>query len=93
MKTGCETIGVGRSNVTERAAGRPQKRRGRPPLPVDGLLANIKAVIADMPSYGYARVWAVLRRQTIAEGRQPVNRKRVYRVMSRTSSSSACQLP
>ena len=34
-----------------------------------------------MPSYGYGRVWAVLRRQAIAEGRQPVNRKRVYRVM------------
>jgi putative transposase len=81
MKTVCETTGVARSNVAERAAGRPRKRRGRPPLPEDGLLADIKAVIADMPSYGYARVWAVLRRQAIAEGRQPVNRKRVYRVM------------
>jgi hypothetical protein len=26
MKTVCETIGVARSNVAERAAGRPQKR-------------------------------------------------------------------
>ena len=78
MKTVC---GVARSNVAERAAGRTPKRRGRPPLPEDGLLADIKAVIADMPSYGYGRVWAVLRRQAIAEGRQPVNRKRVYRVM------------
>jgi hypothetical protein len=33
MKTVCETIGVARSNVAERAAGHPQKRRGRPPLP------------------------------------------------------------
>ena len=81
MKTVCGTIGVARSNVAERAAGRTPKRRGRPPLPEDGLLADIKAVIADMPSYGYGRVWAVLRRQAIAEGRQPVNRKRVYRVM------------
>jgi transposase-like protein len=31
------------------AAGCPQKRRGRPPLP-EGLLADIKAVIAGMPS-------------------------------------------
>jgi len=81
MKTVCETIGVARSNVGERAAGRPQKRRGRPPLPEDGLLADIKAVFADMPSYGYARVWAVLRRQAMGDGRPPVNRKRVYRVM------------
>src|SRR5487761_1424797 len=34
-----------------------------------------------MPSYGHARVWAVLRRKARAEGRAPVNRKRVYRVM------------
>ncbi len=81
MTTVCETIGVARSNVAERAAGRSPKRRGRPPLPEDGLLAEIKAVIAAMPSYGYARVWAVLRRQAIAERRTPINRKRVYRVM------------
>jgi putative transposase len=38
-------------------------------------------VIANMPSYGYARVWAILRREAIAEGRGPANRKRIYRVM------------
>jgi putative transposase len=81
MKAVCETIGVARSNVAERAAGRSPKRRGRPPLPDGELLERIKAVIADMPSYGYARVRAVLRRDAIAEGRAPVNRKRVYRVM------------
>src|ERR1700758_1387651 len=34
-----------------------------------------------MPSYGYMRVWAVLRRRALAEGQASVNRKRVYRVM------------
>jgi putative transposase len=77
----CETLGVARSNVAERAAGRPAKRRGRPPLPDETLLAEIRAVTADMPSYGYARVWAVLRRKAVAENRAPANRKRVYRVM------------
>jgi putative transposase len=81
MTAVCETIGVARSNVAERAAGRTPKRRGRPPLPDCELLEQIKAVIADMPSYGYARVWATLRREAIAEGRAPANRKRVYRVM------------
>jgi putative transposase len=81
MKVVCETIGVARSNVAERVAGRPLKRRGRPPLPDDDLVADIKAVIAEMPSYGHARVWAVLRRQARAEGRAPINRKRIFRVM------------
>jgi putative transposase len=84
MKAVCETIGVARSNIVERtqrrAAGAPS-RVGRPPLPDEALLAEIKAVIGDMPSYGYARVWATLRRQARAEGRVPANRKRIYRVM------------
>ena len=81
MKAVCETLSVARSNVAERAAGRLPKRRGRPPLPDDALLADIKAVIGDMPSYGYLRVWAVLRRKAAARGQPPVNRKRIYRVM------------
>ena len=85
MTTVCETIDVARSNVAERAkqraAGARAERVGRPPLPDGALLADIKAVIADMPSYGYMRVWAVLRRRALAEGQAPVNRKRVYRVM------------
>ena len=81
MKAVCETLGVARSNVAERLAGRPSRRMGRPPLPEDGLLDDIKAIIAEQPSWGYARVWADLRRKRRAEGAGPVNRKRVYRVM------------
>ncbi len=85
MKAVCETIGVARSHVGEQVkrqeAGASPKSAGRPPLPDVALVAGIKAVIADMPSYGYARVWATLRRQALAEGRIPANRKRIYRVM------------
>ena len=59
----CEAVGVARSNIAARTAGRPQRRRGRPPQPEDALLARIKSIIAEMPTYGYARVWAVLRRE------------------------------
>jgi hypothetical protein len=36
-----------------------------------------------MPSYGYPRVWAVLRRRSEAGGDAPANRKRVDRIMKK----------
>jgi putative transposase len=57
------------------------RRRGRPPLPDAELLAAIQALIADLPTYGYRRVHALLRRQAEQEGRPAPNVKRVYRVM------------
>ena len=81
MKAVADVIGVSRSNLIERLQGRPKKRLGRPPLPDDELLADIKAVIAGLPTYGYRRVHAILKRQALAAGRKPPNHKRVYRVM------------
>ena len=85
MNAVAATLDVARSHLAarlaQRTAGRSPQRRGRPPLPEEALLAEIEAVIDDMPSYGYARIWARLRRKALAEGRAPANRKRVYRVM------------
>jgi putative transposase len=83
MKTIADVLGVARSNLAVRAAGAPkqQKRRGRPVLPEGDLLLEIKAVIAEMPTYGYRRVHEMIRRIREAERRPPVNVKRVYRVM------------
>ena len=81
MKAVAEVIGVSRSNLIERLQGRPKKRLGRPPLPDDELVADIKAVIAGLPTYGYRQVHAILKRQALAAGRKPPNHKRVYRVM------------
>ena len=81
MKTVAEVIGISRSNLIERMRERPKKRIGRPPLPDDKLVAEIKAVIAELPTYGYRRVHAILERQALAAGLKPPNHKRVYRVM------------
>ena len=81
MKAVAEVIGVSRSNLIERMQDRPKKRLGRPPLPDDELVADIKAVIAELPTYGYRRVHAILKRQALAADRNPPNHKRVYRVM------------
>ena len=50
MKTVAEVIGVSRSNLVERLQERPKKRIGRPPLPDEELVAEIKAVIAELPT-------------------------------------------
>lgn len=54
---------------------------GGPPLPDAELVSDIRALIADLPTYGYRRVHALLRRQAEATGRAVPNVKRVYRVM------------
>src|SRR5512135_2200985 len=82
MKTVADTLGVARSNLAVQAEpARTPQRRGRPPQPDAELLAAIKAIIADLPTYGYRRVHALLRRQREQTGEPAVNVKRVYRVM------------
>lgn len=56
--------------------------RRRQPVFTDGdVLLRIKMAIADLPTYGYRRVWALLRRES-ERGMLPViNAKRIYRVM------------
>ena len=82
MKTVADTLGVARSNLAVQAAPpRHSHRRGRPPQPEEALLAEIKAIIADLPTYGYRRVHALLRRRRAQTGAPAVNAKRVYRVM------------
>lgn len=92
MKTVAEVIGVSRSNLASRLQGRCKKRIGRPPRPDDELVSKIKAVIAELPTYGYRRVHAVLKRQALAAGLKPPNHKRVYRVMRFTACCSIATL-
>ena len=61
MKAVADALGVARSNLAEQAKQRPPKRVGRPPLPEEELVAEIKAVIADaygMPFDNFQRVHA-----------------------------------
>lgn len=75
MKAVARTLGAARSSLEPTPA--PARRRGRPPTPEDELLAQFKAIIAALPTYGYRRVHALLRRQAEEEGRPPPNHKRV----------------
>src|SRR6185369_7925914 len=83
MKSVADALGVARSSLAERAHRRERRPTGRPPRPDQDLVAEIKAIITDLPTYGYRRVHAILRRRALAEGRQPPNHKRVYGAMKR----------
>ncbi|HFV3940911.1 TPA: IS3 family transposase [Escherichia coli] len=45
------------------------------------VLRRIHHVIGELPTYGYRRIWALLRRQTELDGMPAINAKRVYRIM------------
>ena len=81
MSAVAETIGISRPHLSALRRRPPPRRRGRPPLPDAELVADIRALIANLPTYGYRRVHALLRRQAEQTGRAAPNPKRVYRVM------------
>ncbi|MBC6648340.1 IS3-like element IS2 family transposase [Shigella flexneri] len=55
-------------------------RRSRHTDDTDVLL-RIHHVIGELPTYGYRRVWALLRRQAELDGMPAINAKRIYRLM------------
>lgn len=83
MKRVCEVLGVARSNMAARLARSPDWRDGRKArTPRDsGLVEEIQRHIGQLPSYGYRRVWALMRRDRAQRDAAPVNAKRVYRMM------------
>lgn len=78
----CRALGVARSNVIERRS-RPahwRDRRGRPAVHDAALLAQLRDLASERPTYGYRRLWALLRRRRAIRGESAVNAKRVYRL-------------
>src|SRR5262249_58597991 len=71
MKTVAAVISVSRSNLADRLQERLKKRIGRPPLPDEELVSKIKAVIAELATYGCRRVHAGFKRQARAAGLKP----------------------
>ena len=84
MKAVCAALGVSRSNVAasrQPALAKPLERVGRPAKPDDDLVRDIETIIGAQPTYGYRRVWALLKRDAARAGSEPINVKRVYRAM------------
>ena len=79
------TMGVSRAQLSlriNRSADWQDRRCNRRNEEADAeILSAILNIISDMPSYGYRRVWGILRKQRRTEGQPPVNAKRLYRIM------------
>jgi len=81
MKAIADTLGVARSNLVEAARG---QRRPRQPYRKAGdteLLADLRRLVDERPTYGYRRLAALLNRERRTRGEPPVNGKRVLRVL------------
>ena len=82
VKLVSECLGVARSQLTVRIkqSVSPKVRRSRPVNDVE-LVAEIQQEVSELPSYGYRRVWGLLRRAREKRSLPAVNVKRIYRVM------------
>jgi putative transposase len=80
VATVCRVLGVSRSNIAQRRSRRAhwRDRRGRPAIEDAQLLKQLRDLAAERPTYGYRRLWALLRRLRRVRGGPPVNAKRVY---------------
>ncbi|PPV39482.1 IS3 family transposase [Ectopseudomonas oleovorans] len=82
VKVVSESLGVARSQLTARLKHPSgEKRIRRRTFNDAALVERIQQAIGELPSYGYRRVWGLLRRQHEQQALPPINVKRVYRVM------------
>lgn len=81
MAAVCRALGVSRANVARRQSrGARRDRRGRAAVEDREVLQQLRELAGQRPTYGYRRLWALLRRQRQASRQPPVNAKRVYRL-------------
>jgi len=82
VKRVADTLGVSRSQLIERLKG-ARKLRSVYHKPDDAeLLAPLRSLVDERPTYGYRRIAALMNRERLKTGLPRLNHKRVYRLMS-----------
>src|SRR3974390_1835774 len=81
MKAVADTLAVARATLVERVSRRAKSRRPYRKAGDDELLALIRRLVDERPTYGYRRIRRLINRQRKANGKPPVNGKRVLRIM------------
>jgi len=76
-----ESLGVARSQLTARLKTTAMPERRRRVLEDSALVEETRTEVSELPSYGYRRVWGLLRRRRETQRQAPINVKQVDRVM------------
>lgn len=84
MKVVADTLGVARSNLVEQMSRTPKRRGPYRRQGDEELLVAIRQLTDARPTYGYRRITAILNRARRASGAEPVNHKRVFRLMAQS---------
>ena len=72
MKAVADTLAVARSNLIERVSRRAKSRRPYRKAGDDELLALIRRLVDERPTYGYRRIRRLINRQRKADGKPPI---------------------
>jgi transposase InsO family protein len=85
MKRIAQTLGVSRSNLSQRMKETSKIRSHYQKTSDAEVLPQIRALVDERPTYGYRRIGALLNRIRKASGLTPFNHKKVYRLMKQNN--------
>jgi putative transposase len=82
VKRVAQTLGVPRSQLAERLRAGCKGRCAYRKSEEAELLAPLRALVDERPTYGYRRIGALLNRDRLKVALPRLNHKRIYRLMS-----------
>ena len=82
MKRVAETLEVSRSQLTARLKGQSRPRSRYRKADDAEILAPIRSLVDERPTYGYRRIGALLNRERLRNSLPRLNHKRIYRLMA-----------
>jgi putative transposase len=82
VKSVAEALSVSRSQLSERLKGTGKPRSTYSRVGDADLLAPLRSLVDERPTYGYRRIGALMNRERLKNGQPRLNHKRIYRLMS-----------
>jgi transposase InsO family protein len=77
-----EALEVSRSQLSARLSGERKPRSTYSKVGDADLLAPLRSLVDERPTYGYRRIGALMNRERLKNGQPRLNHKRIYRLMS-----------